>query len=38
MEDLGKDPELSFHQVKQYAEDKFGVMVLKLLKRSELKY
>jgi hypothetical protein len=25
MEDFGlKDPELSFHQVKQYAENKFG--------------
>jgi hypothetical protein len=32
-----KDPELTFHQVKYYAEDKFGKS-LKQLKRSVLKY
>jgi hypothetical protein len=33
-----KDPELTFHQVKYYAEDKFGKTDLKQLKRSVLKY
>jgi hypothetical protein len=31
---LGKDPELTFHQVKYYAEDKFAETDLKQLKRA----